>query len=1768
MKQKPTPRRITAYLLAFLLIISLLPPLQVSASENNYADQFQNIPTESENNCNGYIVKLKQSKAVSLFSDLKSELEVISPENDIFLASSMEQIEKMVPLSAIEYIEPNYKLHPLDSNVNDTLYTSGAQWNLDAMKVPKAWSKGQYGEGVTVAVIDSGMFGICNGESHEDIDSKKIVKPYNFLAKNTDVTDSRGHGTYVAGIIFAKTNNGTGVAGIMPEVKIMPLKVFGVEDADTAHVISAIEYAVDNGADVINLSLGGKDASQALKSACDAAVAKGVLVVAAAGNDGTSTPFYPAAFDSVIGVAALDTGNTRYQNSQYGDSVYVSAPGAKIAVIDNKTNQYSVKSGTSMSAPQVAALGAMAKSINPNINQDGFKQLLQQTCTDLGEKGFDIFFGWGAINFETAADKLLGTETHEHTYGPWVSNGETTHSRTCSGCGHRETSLHIWDNGTTGDNGITYTCTVCGEKRVSANPISDVWEYNLINNGEEVELTKYIGTQTNVIVPSTLDINGKKLPVTAIGNKTFMGSSILWVELPDSITKVEDGYASTSSGVIGAFAYCKNLTVVKLSPNMKKIADYMFYGSGSDYRLELTIPNGISEIGDSAFSMCNSLAELNLPHSVKKIGNSAFYQCRRLATLNIPGVTTIESDAFTETIFEETYENLWKAGKFEGIVYAGKVAYLYFGPYSASGSSEYKRSVMPENTNLVLSDGTLGISEFLFQSHYIDQNSCKNNLKSITVPETLQYIPENFFSGFAGMDLYGFPGSYAQTYAASCSNISFKPIITEKEQKEAYEWYDKPADKNLYVINTAEDLRGFADIVNINENNFKDATVKIGKDIDLGGLTSSGYGVSANQWFALNGFQGTLDGQGHTISGIYVNCEQNYQGFFAELSSTCTIKNLNLKGKVTGGDYVGGLVGKSSGASIENCSFNGTVDGGQKLGYVGGIAGYASGKISGCSVAGSVTNRIVSVSDVQFTGSTGGITGYAAGCNIEKCENNASVICKAYSAGGIAGHMFMMSKISDCTNNAAISGLQFVGGIAGRVTAQGEKLINNCINNGTVTGTTYAGGIAGVTVGYGSSIEECTNKGSVDAKNYAAGILGYSEASKVKKCCNDANITAFYSAAGIIAKDSGFGVEDSYKLGNITASANHAGGIVAFATNGENESSIINCYNMGKITAADGADPLGNVYNNGNIFKNCYYLSDKENTSVPNRKGKTAEAFKNGSVAYSLGSSYGQTIGKDLHPVFRTQSNAVLTDGTNYYNEGQSPSHSHSFGEWVSDGPENHKRTCACGASETAPHTWDSGIVEKPATETEPGVMKYTCTVCGAVKTEVIPIVDNIIKIGTIAELQAFAKAVDEGDSYKDKTVLLTADIDASGTAWNPIGYYISTKDFKNFAGTFDGQGHTVTINACDQNSSGFGFIAVNSGTIKNLTVAGTISAKSYVGGIAGKNGGKIESCTNKADISGTSTAIGGIAGYCETNSYIENCANFGNVVTVGAQYVGGIVGQTLAKADICCCFNSGSVSGTKGYIGGIAGYALDNVHNCYNTGTVSTSDTKSKTIGGIAGYLMGTGNIKNCYSTGMVNAAYSAAIAGNATAPKLSNNYYLSGSASYGIYNLSSTEGCKSSDEMKTADFLSSLGDAFTADYSGKSSINSGYPILKWQVVHTHSFGEWVSDGPENHKRTCACGASETAPHTWDSGIVEKPATETEPGVMKYTCTVCGAVKTEIIPKLPSSGSGSGNIGETDTSTIVNPDGSITTITKDNLTGTLVETTNGKDGSKTVRET
>jgi serine protease len=382
---------------------------------------------------------------------------------------TLEEIAYLRSLSYVEYAEPNYifRAHFVPS---DEYYD--LQWHYPLINLDRVWEDIDLMSGVlddlssiTVAVIDTGI-ARKYGEDHPDLYGI-FTNEYDFISKSEysgdgdgidgDATDERGlntgyHGTHVAGIVGALTNNVTGVAGVAGKtakqgVRIMPLRVLGKDGFGTvADIAEAVKYAAGisqasiasptRKADIINMSLGGSADSSTLKAAVQAAADAGVLIVASAGNSGSGAPLYPAAYDEVISVSAVNPGADRAYYSNFGDAVLKSkidfaAPGGDMTVdlnfdsysdgvlstLFNESSDvfaYAFLQGTSMAAPHVAGAAALVKkalmgAAKPSSPSD-IRAVLEQNAIDLGVFGPDDEYGRGLVNAYASVQAAAGIE--------------------------------------------------------------------------------------------------------------------------------------------------------------------------------------------------------------------------------------------------------------------------------------------------------------------------------------------------------------------------------------------------------------------------------------------------------------------------------------------------------------------------------------------------------------------------------------------------------------------------------------------------------------------------------------------------------------------------------------------------------------------------------------------------------------------------------------------------------------------------------------------------------------------------------------------------------------------------------------------------------------------------------------------------------------------------------------------------------------------------------------------------------------------------------------------------------------------------------------------------------------------------------------------------------------------------------------------------------------------------------------------------------------
>ncbi len=375
---------------------------------------------------------LDQSSARHFFA--RHDLIIIKhiPRIDVWLVTSSEMptasfMHRLERSSDVSWAEPNGRVHTSGVTPNDDFYQT-QQWNLRLIGLPEAWVF-TTGDANPIAVIDTGI-----DLDHSDLaariwtnadevpdnglddDSNGYVDDmhgWNFVSGSTLILGAN-HGTHVAGIAGAHTNNSIGIAGVSWQSPLMALQALNSNgDGTWADVAEAIVYAADNGARILNLSLGGEEASQTIEDAVSYARGQGCLIVAAAGNS-KSQPApveYPAALPEVLAVAATTDSDATWSYSNRGPEVDVAAPGAtddpRNGIFSTSSyNQYAIMSGTSMATPHVSGLAALVWSLQPTLTADQVAHVIISTAHDVYTPGWDQRTGWGRIDAQAAILKF------------------------------------------------------------------------------------------------------------------------------------------------------------------------------------------------------------------------------------------------------------------------------------------------------------------------------------------------------------------------------------------------------------------------------------------------------------------------------------------------------------------------------------------------------------------------------------------------------------------------------------------------------------------------------------------------------------------------------------------------------------------------------------------------------------------------------------------------------------------------------------------------------------------------------------------------------------------------------------------------------------------------------------------------------------------------------------------------------------------------------------------------------------------------------------------------------------------------------------------------------------------------------------------------------------------------------------------------------------------------------------------------------------------
>ena len=324
----------------------------------------------------------------------------------------------------VQYVEADAVAH-VQMAPDDPRYSSH-QWAPQRIGADDAWDTTTGVTTVVVAVVDSGL-----DMDHEDI-TGEWVQGRDIYNGDNDPSDDYGHGTWVSGVIGAGLDNGLGIASIGGDTRIMPVKVTDASGTSSySRIASGVTWAVDNGADVINLSLGGTVDLANLRNAMHYAYDEGVLVVAAAGNDGSSNPFYPAAYTMTMGIAATTETDARWSSSNYGTWLSMAAPGSSIDTTNwtgNGAGDYVTAGGTSLAAPHVAGVASLIMAVRSDLSHTQVWDILESTALDLGDEGFDQYFGHGRVD----ADEAVRQAGYWLTATPTVSASATPESTTAT----------------------------------------------------------------------------------------------------------------------------------------------------------------------------------------------------------------------------------------------------------------------------------------------------------------------------------------------------------------------------------------------------------------------------------------------------------------------------------------------------------------------------------------------------------------------------------------------------------------------------------------------------------------------------------------------------------------------------------------------------------------------------------------------------------------------------------------------------------------------------------------------------------------------------------------------------------------------------------------------------------------------------------------------------------------------------------------------------------------------------------------------------------------------------------------------------------------------------------------------------------------------------------------------------------------------------------------------------------------------------------------
>lgn len=617
-------------------------------------------------------------------------------------------------------------------------------------------------------------------------------------------------------------------------------------------------------------------------------------------------------------------------------------------------------------------------------------------------------------------------------------------------------------------------------------------------------------------------------------------------------------------------------------------------------------------------------------------------------------------------------------------------------------------------------------------------------------------------------------------------------------------------------------------------------------------------------------------------------------------------------------------------------------------------------------------NHFISGFTLNTTDNYQGLFGYSTGT-----IKNLGISCNIQGGnyvGGICG--YNTGVIENCYNMGTVSGN---GGYIGGIVGVQNGLVNKCYNLGNVVGANQTfglsvGGIAGINLSAGK-VQNSFNLGQVAGNNYQwiGGIVGQNHG-EIKNVFSQGDVSGAYYVGGVAGQNGGGEIVCAYSSGKVTGYNSFVGAVV-----GDNNNGVISNTYYKTSSAKDVGNTNQNGIGNSDVGKTTKDITS-QTYSFSDDGAMSTISFNGANVSSVLDAL---TVAQAAISVETPDTYCIWTMNQNSY---------------------------PVISSMNPPVIWNpytnQDALQGSGTEQDP------------------------FNIYTTKDLDVLRIYVNSGTTYEGKYFRLMNDIDAKGSnnfQWSPIGWYdtINKKSYY-FAGTFNGNGYTLSGIYINVNSDYKAVFGLSAGTIKNLTVRGTITGGNYVGGIVGYNTGIVLNCVNNITISSKSDYIGGIVGV--NGGTIERCANLANVTgqnDVFGLSVGGVVGINLSNGEIKNSYSAGKViAEAYQWVGGVAGQNHGKLYNAYSIEEVNGAYY----VGGIVGQN-GGGSIENCLSYSKVKGinSYVGAVTGQNNLGTLKNNFYLASSALDGKNVSQNGEGCaeigkKTSDDDSVISFNKSL--------------------------------------------------------------------------------------------------------------------------------------------------